>query len=82
MKYLWKYIERKSWDASKKYKMFTLFLSLISALVGLLAWVVIRPYSLSTLDWMICFMGYPVMVSLIAVFLYSCRNFFHDGAYE
>ena len=79
MKNIWAYIERKKWHAGTKYRVALLILGTLYALVGLAVWLIIRIWALSTWDWMVCFLGYPVIISWFVVFLYSCNHDFHDG---
>lgn len=79
MKILWTYIEKKKWNAETKHRVALLILGTIYALAGFAVWLVIRIWALSTWDWMVCFVGYPVAISWFVVFLYSCKHGFHDG---
>ena len=79
MKNLWTYIENKSWTAATKYKITLLLLSIAAALAGMIVWLLLRTWILSTLDWLICLAGYPVIFSWLFVFFYSCRHDYHDG---
>ncbi len=82
MKALWNMIEKKKWTAKAKYAAALLLLGAVFALAGFALWMVIRLRALSSVDWMLCFIGYPVVISWIAIFLYSCRHEFHDGVPE
>lgn len=73
---LWKYIENKNWDTETKYKALLLILAVLSAAAGFIIWLIIRPRMLATVDWMLCFAGYPVFISWFAAFFYSCRHDF------
>lgn len=79
MKNLWTYIENKNWHADTKYRVALLILGTLFALAGLALWLIIRIWALSTWDWMVCFIGYPVVISWFVVLLYSCNHDFHDG---
>lgn len=79
MKNVWTYIGKKNWPATTKYKVAFLILGTLYALAGFATWLIIRMWALSTLDWMFCFIGYPVVISWLVVFLYSCNHDFHDG---
>lgn len=79
MKRLWNYIDKKDWNAEAKFHVVTLILSITSALVGFAFWQIIKPWALSTIDWMICFTCYPVFFSWVAAFYYYCSHDFHDG---
>jgi len=79
MKYLWTYIDSKNWTEENKYKVVLLISTVVFALIGLAVWLIIRHWALSTLDWMICFAGYPAAFSWFVVIFYSCRHAFHNG---
>ncbi len=81
MKKIWKYIDQKDYDADTKYNLAVLLFSTIYALTGLLLWLVIRIWVLSSVDWMLCFMGYPAVVSCVITFIYSASHSFHNGKY-
>ncbi len=82
MNILWTYINQKNWTAITKYKAVSLILGALYSLVGLILWLVVRMWILSTLDWMICFMGYGMVIGWLSVFFYSLRHDFHDGKPE
>ncbi len=79
MKNIWMYIDRKNWEAGKKYRVLLLILGLLYMLCGLAAWLIIRTRAFSSIDWMFCFIGYPVVISWITAFLYTSRHEFHNG---
>ena len=79
MKNLWTYIENKNWHADTKYRVALLIFGTLYALAGFAVWLIIRIWALSTWDWMVCFLGYPVVISWFVVLFYSCNHDFHDG---
>lgn len=79
MKNLWSYIDSKNWSRESKYKAAFFILGFLSALFGFIVWLVVRNWALQTLDWMICFIGYPVFLSWLVIVFYSCRHSFHDN---
>lgn len=79
MKTLWTYIDSKDWQAESKYRFTLTILGILFALAGLILWLIIRPWILSTLDWMLCFIGYPIVISWFVVVIYSFRHDFHSG---
>lgn len=81
MKSLWTYIEKKKWRADKKYRAALLLFGSVFALIGFALWLIVRIWALSTWDWMVCFVGYPIAASWLAVFFYSNDHAFHDGEY-
>lgn len=78
MKYLWGCIEKTAWRAETKYRAARLVFGVVFALSGLAAWLIVRLWALNTWDWLFCFVGYPVLFSQLAVFLYSCNHGFRD----
>lgn len=40
---------------------FLMFNTTVSGLSGLILWLAIMPYAFNTIDWLICFIGYPAM---------------------
>ena len=82
MNRLWRYIENKDWNTETKYKFLLLIIGVLSAVAGFITWLLIRPEMFATVDWMLCFIGYPVFISWFIVFFYSCRHDFHDGRPE
>lgn len=80
MKNLWTWIDNKAWKATTKFKAALLILGILYALAGFSVWLVISIWMLSTPDWMLCFIGYPVVVSWFTVYFYFLRHGFHNGA--
>ena len=78
MKNLWTYIDKKKWHADTKYRVALLILGTLYALAGFAVWLIIRIWALSTWDWMVCFLGYPVVISWFVVFFFSFIHDFHD----
>ncbi len=81
MERLWKNIDRREWMAETKYAFVIIISTLLSSVTGLVLWALVRNWALSTIDWMVCFMGYPAVVSWIALFIYSAGNELHNGSY-
>ncbi len=79
MKKLWIYLDEKNLPAVNKYHLAFILYGSLSALFGFLLWSVLRIWMFSTLDWMICFIGYPVVISFVIVFICGCNNEFHNG---
>ena len=66
MKNLWTYIENKNWHADTKYRVALLILGTLYALAGFAVWLIIRIWALSTWDWMVCFLGFVIMIFMMA----------------
>lgn len=79
MKHLWAYIENKDIEEKSKYRSALFILSIIFAIAGFIAWLIVRTWTLSSIDWMICFIGYFVVAAWVVVFIYAGRHAFHDG---
>ena len=45
----------------KRQKCFRLLACTLSGLTGLILWGIVQLFALNSLDWLICFVGYPVM---------------------
>ena len=74
MKKLWNWIDRKPLPAEKKYTRCLWILGASWALMGLLLWLGLELVSRPGVEWLLILTGYPVMASLLAVFLYGCRH--------
>ena len=79
MSYLWNYLDRKKWTAAGKYRAALWAAGLLAGLAGFLLWSIVRIRAMDTWEWMICFVGHPVIISWFAVFFYSCKHDFHNG---
>lgn len=82
MNKIYKMIERMDIKKERKYQLAILMMSILYMLIGLCAWLIIRTIALSSIDWMICFMGYPMFISWIRLFLYTSNHSFHTGRSE
>ncbi len=80
MKKLWNHIDEKRWSREAKYRVALLIAGILFGAAGFILWLLIRPWALATRDWMLCFIGYPVILSWVLVFLYACRHDFHSGS--
>ena len=77
MKKIWMTLDEKNWNAERKYQVCIWTLALLGAALGGLLWLALSHVALGTLDWCVVFLGMPVLLAPIAVFLYSCRHPFH-----
>ncbi len=82
MKKLWIYLDKKNWMAKNKYRMAFTIIGFLSGLAGFLLWMLLSTHVLSSIDWMICFIGYPIAISPVFVFVYGCNHEFHSGSFE
>lgn len=61
MAWLWNQIDQLHFDIKQKRNLFLMINTVFAAIVGLLLWCIVRNFCLPTLDWAICFAGYPGM---------------------
>ena len=74
MKKLWNRIDREPLPTEEKYTLCLRILGAFWALMGFLLWLVLELVCRPGLTWLVILTGYPVMASLLAVFLYGCRH--------
>ncbi|MDO4477630.1 MAG: hypothetical protein Q4B73_01145 [Lachnospiraceae bacterium] len=79
---LFAYMDRKNLSVGAKIRRTALITMLGAALIGFVAWLLIRPFALATTDWMICFIGYPAIITGLATLVHEGNHEFHDGAYQ
>ena len=78
LNFLWNHIEHLNLRAENKFRLFRIIPGIAAGVIGLLLWLVIQNWCLKTRDWMICFIGYPVIITWFIAIFYSCRHDFHD----
>ncbi len=76
MKYLWKYIDNKNLSVRAKKIIAPTILCIISAFIGAIIWFIIKDFGLSSLDWLVCFMGYPATISFFVGNIYASNHEF------
>lgn len=77
MKYLWNHVDQLNYTTTQKQKLFLFLNSLIFGLLGFLFWIPVQFFTLRTLDWLVCFVGYPVMfLGLLGGILYLYNHEF------
>ena len=74
MKKLWNRIDREPLPTEEKYTLCLRILGAFWALMGFLLWLGLELVSRPGVEWLLILTGYPVMASLLAVFLYGCRH--------
>ena len=79
---LWKSIDKLNLKEESKFRLFRIISEGVSAVLGLLVWLIIRNRIFGTWDWAVCFMGYPIIFSLFVSAVYSCSHSFHNGKPE
>ena len=77
---LWKRINYINLQAESKFRIFRIALEIPAGLTGLLLWLIIRSRYLQTRDWMVCFIGYPIIISWFISILFICRHPFQNGS--
>lgn len=78
MKYLWNNIQARDWDVSMKNSVFVASACVISAVIGFVLWCVIRLWALDSIDWLMCFILYPILIAILWTFIYTDRHSFHN----
>lgn len=79
MKYIWNQMENKKWKAETKAKAFQWISVILFGIIGLLLWGIVQIWTLKTLDWMFCFIGYAMVISWLSAIIYTFNYDFHDG---
>lgn len=73
---IWNRIDNKQIKTENKYRLAFLVFSVISAIFGALIWFIIGERIFSGLDNAMCFVGLPVVLSWLFVYIYSCNHSF------
>lgn len=76
LRLLWNCFEKKDWKIFSKQRAFFGALMLLSGMIGYCIWLIVSLYALKTLDWMICFIGYPILIGVFIGYLYTCNHDF------
>ncbi len=79
MKSIFEYIDSKNWEAPVKCRAALWLAAAAGAAAGLVVWLLLRTWILPTVDWMLCFIGYPMLISWVVIFIYLCNHPFSDG---
>ena len=74
-------IDRLNLREGTKYRLMIWLCGAFSGAVGGILWLVLRSWCLNTPAWLLCFIGYPVFFSWLAMLLYFCNHSFHNGRY-
>ncbi len=80
MEILWKYLDEKNLTAMGKYRRACLITGALSGILGFALWLLLRNWLLSGPDWMVCFIGYPIVISLFITLAYGFGHEFQDGS--
>ena len=76
---LWNRIDHISIKPESKCLLFRIALEIPSGLAGLLLWLILRSWCLKTWDWMVCFVGYPVIAAWFFAVLFCWRHEFRNS---
>lgn len=68
-------IDKRNISNKAKRNIFLFINSVIFSIVGFMVWLVVSRFTLSTLDWAICFTGYSgFFIGFIGGFLFLCQK--------
>ncbi len=76
MEKLWTLIKKKNWPLRKKFRIASLIIGTPFAVAGILLWLIIRLWAGCSVEWLLCLIGYPYLISYFYVYFYS---FNHDA---
>lgn len=75
MNMLWEWIDQRNLSEKAKTYVFLLLNIVIFGALGLVVWMIVSRFTLSTLDWAICFVGYPAFfIGYLGGFFFLCRR--------
>ena len=79
MKHIFNWIDTMDFQENTKLHLAFWFVCSIAGLSGAALWYIVQLWYLRSWDWLICFIGYPAVISWIVVLLYSYTHSFHNG---
>lgn len=75
MSRLWEWVDKKNLSEKAKTGVFLFLNMVLYGVLGFLVWMVISRFTLSTLDWAVCFVGYPgFFIGYLGGFFFLCRK--------
>lgn len=75
LKKLWERIDAKELAQEWKVRLFLLFNCIRYAVLGLLVWLIVSRFALSTIEWAVCFVGYPgVFIGYVGGLIFLCSK--------
>lgn len=75
MSRLWKWVDDKNISRDAKTGLFLIFNIILWSVIGFVAWTFVSMFALNTLDWALCFVGYPgFFVGYIGGFIFLCQQ--------
>lgn len=73
---IWEILLKKKWTARHIVSLFLLCNTMVWSFVGFVIWFIIHFFSLQSLDWAICFIGYAAyFMGMIGGFIFLCRKY-------
>lgn len=76
LRLLWNYLEKKNWKIYNKHTIFLGVLMLLAGIIGFCIWLIVSLFTLKTVDWMICFIGYSMVLAFLIGYLFACNHDF------
>lgn len=75
MELLWSVLEKSKASDSDRKHLFLFFNSICFGILGFIIWLIVSRFTMETVGWMICFIGYPgYFIGFIGGFIYLCRK--------
>ncbi|MCR4902654.1 MAG: hypothetical protein K6A23_07340 [Butyrivibrio sp.] len=81
MNKLWNYVDKKNLKAIAKFRYACILTGAGALFTGFFIYLIINIFYPLGFEWLFCFMGYPFLLSLITVFIYSCKHEFHNNSF-
>lgn len=77
MKYIWSWFDNQNWHSETKFRLFPWAISIPAGALGFIVWALVQARGLQSLVWMVCFIGYPVIISWAIAAIYACNHDFY-----
>lgn len=75
MNKLWEWINKTEFTREGKIRSFLFLNSMICSILGFFVWLVVSRFTLNTIDWAICFVGYAgFFIGYLGGFFFLCRQ--------
>lgn len=79
MKHLFDWIETLDLREGTKLHLAFWMTCPVAGVLGAMIWWIVQLWCLRSWDWLVCFIGYPVIISWFVVLMYSYNYDFHNG---
>lgn len=76
MRYIWNYVNALHVKRILKNCIYVICLTVLSAIIGAVAWLIARNLGFSGIDWLLCFVGYPATIGYFGGILYLYNHEF------